>query len=146
MAGPVIASLGPFVFEAHGFGLEEMGQSLKTPWAKIKVPGGLDRLQWMGGESESVKISGVLFPHEFGGQASLAGIRIAAESGVSLHLIQRAGASMANILSRFVVEGVEDNQSFIAANGIAMKDTYSISLRRYPGAAFSFQSVLTGLF
>ncbi|MCF6344182.1 MAG: phage tail protein [Devosiaceae bacterium] len=145
MAGPIIASLGPFAFEAHGFGLSEVGRSLKTPWATVKVPGGFDKLQWLGGDSESVKISGVLFPNEFGGLASLAGIKAAAEAGVPLHFIQKINFSTANILSRFVVEGVEDSQTFIASNGVAMKNTYSLSLRRYQAGAFSFQSVV-GLF
>lgn len=146
MAGPIVAALGPFAFEAHGFGLTEIGRSLKTPWASIKVPGGMDALQWLGGDSDSIKIDGVLFPIAFGGLASLAGIRASAESGVPLHLIQRMGGAVGNILSRFVIEGVDDNQTFIAANGVPMKNTYSLSLRRYPGASYSFQSVLQGLF
>jgi len=146
MAGPIVAALGPFAFEAHGFGLNDIGRSLKTPWAVIKVPGGFDKLQWLGGDSDSVKIGGVLFPQAFGGLESLAGIRAAAEAGMPLHLLQRASASMANILSQFVVEGVEDNQTFISANGVPIKNTYSLSLRKYAGGNFSMQSILTGLF
>lgn len=146
MAGPIVASLGPFAFEAHGFGLTGISRSLKTPWATIKVPGGLDRLQWLGGDSDGFKVEGVLFPLEFGGQASLAGIQTAAEMGSPLHLIQRLSLNAGNVLNLFVIEGVEDNQTFIAANGVARHNTYSIALRRYAGSAFSFQSVLTGLF
>lgn len=146
MAGPVIASLGPYAFAAHGFSLNTIERTLSTPWQAMKVPGGLDRLQWTGGESDTVKIDGVLFPAEFGGTASLAGIRNAAMEGAPLHLIQMAGANLANILSLFVIEGVQDGQSYILPNGVALRDTYSISLRRYAGGQFSFQSVLSSLF
>lgn len=134
MAGPVIASLGDFAFEAHGFGLTGINRELKTPWATHKVPGGLDRLQWMGGDSETVKIQGVLFPHVFGGLETLEGIRQAALAGTPLHLIQKLDATTGNVLSMFVVENVSDNQTFIAANGVAMRNAYTLSLRQFNGS------------
>jgi phage tail protein len=146
MASPIIASLGPFAFEAHGFGLTDIGRGLKTPWAAINVPGGMDRLQWLGGDSETVKIKGVLFPREFGGLDSLAGIRSLAEAGTPMHLIQRMGFTVGNIISLFVVEAVDDGQSFIGPDGIPMRNTYSLGLKRVAGGSFSFQSVLQGLF
>ena len=146
MAGPVVASLGPFAFTAHGFSLTSIDQSLSTPWKAMAVPGGLDRLQWLGGESSTAKIDGVLFPAEFGGLTSLAGIRAAAEAGTPMHLIQMAAANLGNVLAMFVVEGVKDGQTYIGPNGVPLRNTYSINLRRYAGGQFTFQSVLTGLF
>lgn len=146
MTGPIVAALGPFAFTAHGFSLKTIGRSLKTPWQPMRVPGGLDRLQWLGGDSDTVTIEGVLFPAEFGGLASLAGIRAAAEAGVPMHLIQLAGANLGQIISLFVVEGIEDGQSHIGPNGVPMRNSYSLALRRYAGGRFSFQALLTALF
>lgn len=142
MAGPIVAQLGSFGFEAHGFGLTDINRSLKTSWAKIKVPGGLDQLQWTGGDGDTTTITGVLFPLEFGGQASLEGLRAAALAGESLHLIQMMGTGVGNVLSEFVIEGIDDKQTFIGPNGIPMKNTYSLSLCQDPaGQATEFKSI-----
>ena len=145
MAGPVIATLGPFSFEAHGFGLTGVDRSLKTGWAAVKVAGGMDKLQWLGGDNETVNIPGVLFPMEFGGEQSLAGIRQAAIAGQPLPFVQLAGGMNGLVHGMFAIEGVDDKQTFIAPNGVPMKNTYTISMKRFEGSQFSFMSVLGGL-
>lgn len=142
MPGPVIATLGPYAFEAHGFGLTDVGRSLKTPWTRVPVAGGLDRLQWMGGESDEVTIRGVLFPHIFGGLASLAGIRDAAENGQPLPLVNLGG----QIFGLHVVEAIDEDRGFHDRDGLPMRDAYTLNLKRYPGGSFSPISVIVGLF
>ncbi len=146
MAGPIIAALGPFAFTAYGFGLKTISRSLKTPWAAIKVPGGLDRLQWMGGDSETMRIEGVLFPAEFGGRTSLNGISAAAKAGTPLHLIQLSAANTGSIVALCVIEGVDDEQSYIGPDGVPRKNAYSLDLKRYSGGSFSFAEALASLF
>lgn len=142
MPGPVVATLGPFAFEAHGFGLTDVKRSLKTPWKSLNTAGGMNKMQWTGGDSETVTIRGVLFPHVWGGLASLEGIRDAAENGQPLPLVNLAG----NIFGQHVVEGVDEDRTFLDASGQPMRDAYSLSLRRYVGGGFSPLSVLIGLF
>ena len=142
MAGPVVAALGPFAFEAHGFGLTDIKRNLRTPWASLKTAGGLDQLQWTGGESDEVEIGGVLFPHVYGGLASLSGIRGAAESGQPLPLVNLAG----QVFGQHVVETVSEDRTFLDSTGLPMRDAYKLSLKRYGGGSFSPISVLIGLF
>lgn len=142
MAGPVVAALGAYAFESHGFGLTDVARSLKTPWNAIKVAGGLNPLQWTGGDSDALTIKGVVFPHIFGGLGSLNGIREAAEAGTPLMFVNFAG----QIFGLHVVEGVDEDRTFLDSDGLPMRDAYSLSLKRYPGVDFSPQSVLIGLF
>jgi len=142
MAGPVVAALGPFAFQAHGFGLTNIGRNTDTSWASVSVAGGLDRLQWTGGSSDGVTISGVLFPHEFGGLSSLTGLRAAAEAGQPLMLVNLAG----QIFGLHVIESITEDRTLLDRNGLPMRDSYKLSLKRYPGGDFTPQSVLVGLF
>lgn len=142
MSGPVVAALGAFAFEAHGFGLTDITRSTKTNWASVQVAGGMDRLQWTGGESDSVTIKGVVFPHIFGGLTALAGIRAAAEAGQPLMFVNLAG----QIFGLHVIEGVDEDRSLLDANGLPMRDAYTLTLKRFPGGDWSPQSVLVGLF
>lgn len=142
MPGPVVAALGAFAFEAHGFGLTDMTRSTKTGWAAVQVAGGMDRLQWTGGDSDTLTIKGVLFPQEFGGLGSLTGIRVAAESGIPLMFVNYAG----QIFGLHVIEGIEEDRSLLDADGLPLRNAYSISLRRFEGGEWTPQSVLIGLF
>lgn len=143
MAGPVVAALGPFAFEAHGFGLTDISRSTNTSWASIQVAGGMGQLQWTGGDSDSLTIKGVLFPHEFGGLESLAGIRAAAESGTPLMFVNFAG----QIFGLHVIESISEDRTLLDRDGRPLRNAYSLSLKRYQGG-FNFNpiSALIGLF
>jgi phage protein U len=128
MSGPVGMSLGQFAFEAHGFGYGDVGRRVQTPWSEIKVAQTLDRMQWLGPTSEEVTIKGVLFPAEFGGQASLDGIRAAAMSGTPMMLVSGdAGAGVIHGL--FAVQSIDESREYHTTAGTPRKNTYQITLK-----------------
>lgn len=139
---PVPMALGPFMFHSLRFGYRGVRRHLSTRWADIQTVGGLDRLQWTGGDGDAVEIEGVVFPHEFGGLSSLDGVRAAAESGVVLPLITLAGA----VYGLHVVEGVSEDQSFHDELGRPRMDVFRLRLKRYTGSGFSSVSVVATLF
>jgi phage protein U len=139
---PTPMALGPFAFEALRFGYHGVGRDLSTRWAEISTVGSLNRLQWTGGDSDSVTISGVVFPEEFGGLSSLEGIRSAALSGSVLPLVTLGG----NVFGMYVVEKVGEDQSYHTASGLPRKDAFSIELRRFVGNNFSPISIVQALF
>ena len=145
MAGPSIMALGPFVFQAHGFSFTDRARSQKTGWAEIEVAGGFNPHQWTGGNGASETIKGVLFPAEFGGQATLAGVYAAARSGQVLPLVTLGGGAP-NINSMWFIEDVSEDHGFIDRRGQPHRDAYSIQLKAYVGGAFNPVSVLTSLF
>lgn len=135
-------ALGPFMFHSLRFGFNGIGRDLSTRWASIQTVGGLNRLQWTGGDEDTVLIEGVLFPEEFGGLASLEGVRGAAQAGLVLPLITLAG----NVFGMHVVEMVSEDQSFHDRLGRPRKDVFRIGLKRYAGGGFSPISVVQTLF
>lgn len=119
-------ALGPFAFQAIGFGLTDMQDDLQTPWAEVSVVERFDALQWVGPKSLGVTISGVLFPESFGGLGTLEGIRAAAIAGMPLMLVTRAGA----IHGLHVVFGVSRDHSLLTRRALPRRTAYKINLRK----------------
>lgn len=135
-------ALGPFMFHSLRFGYNGLRRNLSTRWADVATVGGLNRLQWTGGDDDTVGIEGVIFPHEFGGLSVLEGVRGAAASGTVLPLITLAG----NVYGLHVIEGVAEDQSFHDALGQPRQDVFRLRLKRYAGGGFSPVSVVSTLF
>jgi phage protein U len=135
-------ALGPFGFHALRFGYRGVSRSLTTSWAEIQTVGGLNRLQWIGGEADKVTVEGVVFPEEFGGLESLEGVRSAARDGTVLPLVTLGG----NVFGMYAIEGVSEDQRFHDALGLPRMDSYSIELRRFIGNGFSPVSIIQSLF
>jgi phage protein U len=127
-------ALGPFVFQAHGFGFTGLQRKLDTSWAELETVGRMNALQWTGPRSEAVTVSGVLFPLEFGGQRSLEGIRLAAVNGVPLMLVSLGGA----VFGRYAVQGVEEDRAFHDRRGAPRRNAYSLQLRKLTGGQSLF--------
>jgi phage protein U len=135
-------ALGPFGFHALRFGFNGVSRNLTTPWADIQTVGGLNRIQWLGGDADKVTVAGAVFPEEFGGLESLEGVRSAALTGAVLPLVTLGG----NVFGMYTIEGVSEDQSFHDALGRPRRDVYSIELRRFPGNSFSPLSIIQSLF
>ncbi|SMC43287.1 hypothetical protein SAMN06297251_102152 [Fulvimarina manganoxydans] len=145
MAGPVIMALGPFAFEAHGFGFDKRRRSQGTRWAEVQVAGGMNPSQWTGGDGYIEQISGVLFPVEFGGERNLFGLYEAAKGGQILPLVALNGTTQ-NIFDMFVIEAINDDPEFVDEFGRPRKNAYAIDLKAYQGSgsiAFNPASVLS---
>lgn len=134
MSGPVAMALGPFAFEAIGFGYDGVGRRVQTPWAEVKVAQSLDRLQWLGPTSEEVTIKGVLFPESHGGQGSLDGIVSASMSGTPLMLVSGSEAE-GLIHGQFAVQSIDEDRSLHNHLGTPRKNAYTITLKRVSDAS-----------
>lgn len=122
-------ALGPFMFRAHGFGYSGLGRTLDTGWAAVETAGGLDALQWTGPRSETLTITGVLFPQEFGGIGTLEGLRLAASSGVAMNLVSLGGA----VLGRHAVQKISEDRMYMNRQGVPGRVSYSLELKRLSG-------------
>ena len=132
MAGPTPMLLGPFAFEALGFGFENINRDLDTKWAEVPVAFSLDQLQWTGPKSDKVEIRGVLFPESHGGQSQLNGIASAAQAGQVLPLIS-GNAAGGDIHGSFVVEAIGEDRGYIDASGQPRRNAYVITIKRKSG-------------
>ncbi|WFS02762.1 phage tail protein [Rhizobium tumorigenes] len=148
MSTPVSMMLGPFGFEAIGFGYEGVSRKVNTPWANIAVAQTLDQQQWTGPGSDEITIKGVLFPVELGGQTSLDGVIAAALSGTALTLVSGDEAE-GLVHGSFTIQSVDEDRSYHTISGQPRRNAYSITLKRYgqdAGGAASILSPILSLF
>lgn len=131
-----IMALGPFQFQALGFGFTRRARSTRNEWAQIPVAGAQTVSQWTGGDGSTETISGVLFS-EFGGMSSLEGIRIASQAGTPLPLVDLSNG-LANVFGMHIVEGIEEDRDVFGADGAALRNAYSLSLRSFTGGLEGF--------
>ena len=137
MAGPVTMALGPFKFQAHGFGYQGLQRKLDTTWAELETAGRLNALQWTGPGSESVTITGVLFPREFGGDSTLEGLRRAAMAGIPQMLVTSGG----QVFGLQAIQKIDEDRGVHDRTGAPARNAWSIELKRM-SAGFSFLSLL----
>lgn len=137
MSGPVTMALGPFMFRAHGFGYTDVNRTLDTAWAEIETVGRLNALQWTGPRSETMTINGVLFPKEWGGMATLEGVRLAAKNGVPLMMVSLGGM----VFGSHAIQKVDEDRAFHDRLGTPGRNAYSIEVKRI-GGSNSLRSLL----
>lgn len=134
MGSQVAMMLGPFAFEALGFGYQDIQRITSKKWVDVPVAQTLNKQQWTGPTSEEVTIKGIIFPIEFGGQSQLDGIISAANSGQSLVFVS-GDVNEGRIHGTFTVQSVNEDCSYHDASGDARKNSYNIKLKRYGSGA-----------
>lgn len=144
MTNPVPMALGPFGFEAIGFHFDGISRSLDTSWAEIEVAQRLNPAHWTGPKSDEITIKGVLFPAEYGGQASLDGIIAAAEAGEPQMFVS-GDAAEGRIHGYHRIEGIEEDRGFIDRSGQARRNAYQIKMKRHDGAVEPGGGILASL-
>lgn len=131
MAGLSLMALGPFQFEAHGFGFQQRQKEQSTRWASVPVAGGMYVTQWTGGEGATQTIRGAVF-QEFGGQGAIEGLKLAARTGTPLPFVDLS-ATLFNVFGMHVIEDISEDADVFDARGEAMKTAYRIRLRAFQG-------------
>lgn len=140
MSGPVTMALGPFMFRSHGFGYTDVSRKLDTTWAEIETAGRLNALQWTGPRSETITITGVLFPAEWGGASTLEGVRLAAKNGIPLMLVSLGG----KVFGSHAIQKVDEDRTYHDRYGAPGRNAYTIEVKRI-SSGFSLLSLLGAL-
>lgn len=134
--------LGPYMFHSTHFGYNKLGHGFSTNWAEIEIVGGFNIGQWTGGQSEKINISGVIFPEEFGGIATMEALQLASLSGVVLPLITLSG----KVFGNFRIDSLDEDQAFHNQFGRPRKSEFTISLTKHFGAPTNGISIIETLF
>lgn len=139
---PIPMALGPYMFHSTNFGYNKFGRGVSTNWSELEVVGGPNVAQWTGGQTEKLTIAGVVFPEEFGGTSTMKALQMAAQTGIILPLITRAGVVFGN----FRIESVEEDQAYHSKFGLPRINNYSIALTKHVGSLATSFSIVETLF
>ena len=117
--------LGPVVFSIAPMSLVSMQGSQKMRFASHDVLGAHPVLEFMGPDSATRSIEGVIYPEHFGGGAELSRLVEARKRGVPLPLIRGDFTP----LGWFVIEDVQIKHESMNAAGVGREITFTVELR-----------------
>lgn len=125
----VMMQFGAFQFEIDTATYQQLDRSTEYRWSRQSRIGAHDALQFTGFGPETIEVSGVIYPHFRGGLGQVDKMRLQASIGVPLPLVSGLG----RVLGLWVAETVTEGQTVFAAQGIPMRQDFSMRIARYDG-------------
>lgn len=131
---PLLA-LGRHVFEIAPLNFQAIDQETTVKWPSIPRFGNRPGRQMTGYGEDPIRISGLLFPEEFGGRAELEAVRATQRLGQPVIMVGWAGSgTAARIYGQVVILGVRDQQTSINRDGYGRRLGYEIEVAPLGGA------------
>ena len=120
-------ALGYFVFMRSTLPYQSTSREMSWKHPQNNVVGAMPRSQFTGKESETMEISGDLYPELTGGKLSLLALEMMAEAGVPYPLI--SGADFM-IQGWFVITNIRREETAFFPDGTPRKISFTLSLQR----------------
>lgn len=128
MSGPVVMmALGAYRFGIPTAAYQQLTRAAEYRWPAQERFGQHAALQYTGPGSETITLTGVIYPGYRGGSGQLDSMRALAATGQPQTLIDGFG----RILGRWVIESVQEQASVFAAAGVPRRQDFTMQLRRF---------------
>ncbi|WNL50861.1 tail protein [Xanthomonas phage Murka] len=124
---PVLLMLGGFKFSLNTAVFTEMHRSTSYKWPAQERLGQYDALQFTGPGEDRIRLPGIIYPDWKGGNVQVGQLRSLADQGRPLKLISATGS----ILGQWVIESVEEGQSFFKPDGTFRKQQFTVTIRKF---------------
>ncbi|QDH14058.1 phage tail protein [Formicincola oecophyllae] len=123
---PVLLMLGGFMFSLNTASFTKSVRDTTASWASVDRFG-LNDLQFMGLEGESLELDGVLYPHWRGARASLEYLRQMMFEGAPQTMIGPDGF----VLGRYVLKELKQEHTLHSSDGNPRQINFTITLSLY---------------
>lgn len=123
---PVMLTFGPIAFSVSAAAFQQFQRSTRYRWPAHERVGVRPVYQYTGPGEESIAISGAIFPTYRGRPSALEELRSLAGEGKPRLLTAGTGESF----GRWFIDSVDEERSFLFADGAPRKVTYTLKLRR----------------
>ena len=131
----VMMMLGSYQFSIDTAAYQQLQRSTAYKWQAQERVGKREALQFTGPGTDSITLSGVVFPAYKGGTGQVSAMRAAAAAGQPLIMVSGTGS----IMGRWVIESIDESQATFARAGVPMRQQFSLKLRKYDdGPAVSY--------
>ncbi|CAE6784507.1 hypothetical protein R69658_04230 [Paraburkholderia aspalathi] len=122
----MLMSLDQFVFGLETAAYQELQR--RTSWKHPTTPrvGSRPARQFTGAGDDTITLSGLLAPNQFGKLQSLTELRDMADAGDAYVLVDGAG----RVYGAFVIEGMSEGQTLHTKDGTPRRIDFSIELTR----------------
>lgn len=123
----VMMMLGTFQFGLDTAAFQELNRNTEWRWPAQDVFESLPVLQFTGHGEDTITLPGIIYPEYWGGTGQLNALRQLGDLGEPQTLIDGRG----NVLGEWVITGVQERQSVFAAAGVARRQEFTVSLKRF---------------
>lgn len=126
----IMMQLGLFPFSINTAAYQELTRSSNFRWPAQDLFGKTPTRQFTGPGEDSMTLQGVIYPEFRGGHAQLDALRLLAKNGEPMILVTGLG----EVLGRWVIEKIDEQQSVFAKFGIPRKQGFTVSLQYFDEA------------
>jgi len=131
-AALVMMALGTFRFGMANGAYRQFARSAAYRWSKVERIGREPALQYLGPDAHEIVIEGTIYPHYKGGLRQVDAMRLQADLGLPMMMVDGLGW----VWKRWVILRVEEQKSHFLRDGAPRKITFSLALQSYgPDAA-----------
>lgn len=126
----IMMQLGSYQFGINTAAYQELRRVSEYRWSPQERFGQNDALQFTGKNTETITLTGVIFPQFKGGRGQMNSMRSVADRGQPLLMVDGLGG----IHGRWVIERVEESQAVFAKAGAPKRQQFTMTLRKYSDA------------
>ena len=123
----IMMALGDFRFSINGAAYQNLKHSAEYRWPSQARIGRDQALQFTGPGSETVQLSGLIYPHFKGGLDQVGEMRKMAGQGKPLSLTDGVG----NYWGKWVITKIEEEKSDFTGPGLSKKISFNLDLSFY---------------
>ena len=123
-------ALGTFRFSMRTAAYQELDLSAGFNWASLKRIGREPASQWTGRDLQSIRLSGVIYPHYAGGLRQVETMRTLAGRGAPLTLT-KGTLPFGRYLGRWCIQSVNEKGTTFFADGAPRRQEFSLRLQEY---------------
>jgi phage protein U len=129
MAETMLA-LGDFRFSLPTAAYDEFRRASEWDWAEQQRFGNTPALQFTGRTSDTITLSGLIYPEFRGGYGQVAAMRTTADAKAPQMLVDGTG----EVMGRWVIARVEEGRRVFWPNGQPRRMEFSLTLKKYDDA------------
>jgi phage protein U len=127
-----LMALGPYVFRILPLNLQRIEEETGANWPVVQRFGSGPARQYTGPGDRLLKIEGLYFNEEFGGQGDYLALKAIQAAGEPIIVMGwGAGASFALVLGRMCILKVSAQHEAIGPDGIGRKVTFNVELATF---------------
>jgi len=120
-------ALGAFRFSLDTAAYQDFKRSQTYRWQSQERLLRRPALQFIGLGEETIELNGLIYPHFRGGLTQVETMRIEANKGSPLVLVDGLGF----VWGQWVIKQISEGQAVFQPNGQPLKQTFQLSLSRY---------------
>jgi phage protein U len=119
--------LGPFRFAIGSAAFDELSRSSRWDWKSVDRVGEMPALQFTGPQNDTMTLAGRLCPPFTGGIEQLARMRLMADFGRPLPLVDGTG----RVHGLWVIESLDETGTRHFRDGYPRMTTFNLTLKKY---------------